>query len=236
MFEKAILQIPRTNKTYRIGLRCLVCQKNFSWRTRQLLLDIGTLERRQPGEESPFSEFIVSGHVICPHCGAEDRYKLSYWQDLIVTLTLIWMRLIPTGPQYWLQAIKMGAGDGRMMHPFELRISYEQQVAAQPRKADLRLRYANTLRTIGWMDEAILQYQHTLALAPHEPEALINLAALLAQCNEKEAALAHLRTLAAIKPKNKHQRDMVVIAHEILAGTLRLDELEIGNPLLRRKF
>ncbi len=235
MLEKPIVQMPRSAKLHRIGLRCSTCQKNFTWRTRQLLLDTGTMERKQHGKELPFGEFIVAGHVICPHCSAEDRYELSAWQSIIVALALLWMRWIPPDPQNWLQAVKMGAGDGRMMHPFELRISYEQRVSAQPHKADLRLHYANTLRTIGWMDEAIVQYQQTLALAPKETEALINLAALLSQRDEKEAALAHLRTLAAIKPKNKTQRELVAIAQEILAGDLRLDELEIGNPQLRRR-
>lgn len=235
MLEKTIVQMPRSAKLHRIGLRCSTCQKNFTWRTRQLLLDTGTMERKQHGKELPFGEFIVAGHVICPHCSAEDRYELSAWQSIIVALALLWMRWIPPDPQNWLQAVKMGAGDGRMMHPFELRISYEQRVSAQPHKADLRLHYANTLRTIGWMDEAIVQYQQTLVLAPKETEALINLAALLSQRDEKEAALAHLLTLAAIKPKNKTQRELVAIAQEILAGDLRLDELEIGNPQLRRR-
>jgi tetratricopeptide (TPR) repeat protein len=232
---KPILQFPRSKKLRHIGLRCLACQNNFTWRAKQLLLDIGTLERRQNGEKPPFGEFVVAAHVICPHCGAEDRYELSGWQSFIVTLALLWRRWMPPDPQNWLQAVKMGARDGRVMHPFELRISYEQQVAAQPRKADVRLRYANTLRTLGWMDEAIEQYQQTLALAPQTTEALINLAALLAQRDENEAALAHLRALAAIKPKNKTQQEMVAIAHEVLAGDLCLDELEIGNPRVRRR-
>jgi tetratricopeptide (TPR) repeat protein len=235
MIRKPVLRFSSSKKLHRIGLRCLACQKNFTWRAKLLLLDIGTLERKQKGEKPPFGEFVVAAHVVCPHCQAEDRYELSGWQAFIVTLALLWRRWSPPNPQNWLQAVKMGSRDGRVMHPFELRISYEQQVAAQPRKADVRLRYANTLRTLGWMDEAIEQYRQTLALAPQETEALINLAALLAQRDENEAALAHLRTLAAIKPKNKTQREMVLIANEILAGDLRLDELEIGNPLMRRR-
>jgi tetratricopeptide (TPR) repeat protein len=235
MFTKPAFQFDRSKKLHRIGLRCLSCQKNFTWQTRQLLLDLGTVERKQNGEKTLFGEFVVAGRVICPHCRAENHYDLNAWQYIVVTLALFLWRWIPPGPQSWLQAVKMGARDGRMMHPFELRISYEQQVAAQPRRAELRLRYANTLRTIGWLDEAMEQYRQALALAPRQAEALLNLAALLALRDEQEDALACLRALAAIKPRNKKEREMILIADEILAGDLSLDELEIGNPLVLRQ-
>lgn len=176
---------------------------------------------------------MVAAYVICPHCGAEDRYDLSGWQYIIVTLTMLWMRWVTPGPEDWFQAIRMGSRDGRIMHPLEMLYWYEEQGAAHPRNADLRLHYANTLRTLGRMDAAIEEYRQTLALAPKQPEALINLAALLAQRGESEAALAHLRTLAAIKPKNREQSETVSIANEVLAGTLSLEELEIGNPLYK---
>lgn len=46
MLRKPILQFPSSKKLHRIGLRCLVCEKTFTWRARQLLLDIGTVERK----------------------------------------------------------------------------------------------------------------------------------------------------------------------------------------------
>ena len=223
------------SKLITIGLRCLECGTTFSQRAECLLLDLGTVERKQRGEQVPFSQFFVPARVVCPHCQAEDRYDLSGWQHFRVTLALIWMRWIPPGPDSWFQAITLGTRDGRIMHPFEMRAWYAKQVADNPRQADLRLRYANTLRTLGRAAEAEEQYRATLNLEPRQTEALINLAALLAQRGEQHEALNYLSRLANLRPKNQKQRQQVSVARDVLTGKLSFDELEIGNPMIRRK-
>ena len=227
-----LLKLFRRSKKIKIGLRCLECGKTFTQRADRLIYDLGTVERKQRGEQVPFNEFFVPARVICPRCQTEDRYVLNGWQYLRVSLALFWMRWIPPGPDSWFQAVYLGTQDGRIMHPFELRAWYAERVARNPQKAEWRLRYANTLRSQGWAAEAEAQYRAALNLAPRQPEALINLAVLLAQRGEKDEALKQLRLLAAIKPRNEKQRDQVSIAQEVLNGTLPLDELEISNPML----
>lgn len=227
-----LLKLFSRSKQIKIGLRCLECGKTFTQRAERLICDLGTVERKQRGEHLPFSEFFVPARVICPRCQAEDRYELSGWQYLRTTLAFLWMRWIPPGPDSWFQAVYLGTQDGRIMHPFELRAWYAERVVRNPQKAEWRLGYANTLRSQGWAAEAEEQYRAVLNLAPRQTEALINLAALLAQRGEKDEALEHLLRLVAIKPRNEKQRDQVSIAQEVLDGTLPLDELEISNPML----
>jgi len=229
------LNLFRRSRSITIGLRCLDCGKTFKQRAERLFYDLGTVERKQQGEQVPFSAFFVQARVICPHCQAEDRYDLSNWQYLRVILAIIMNHFIPPGPDSWFQSVYLGTEDGRIMHPFELRVYYADRVARNPQKADLRLQYANILRSQGWATEAEDQYRAVLNLAPRQTEALINLAALLAQRGEQEEALDYLRLLTSLKPKNEKQREQVTIAQEVLNGTLHLDELIVGNPVYPKR-
>ena len=222
---------PRS-KMVKIGLRCLECHQIFTQHSRYLFYDLGTYERKQRGEQVPFSEFFIPACVICPHCGSEDRYDLSVWQYLRATLTLFWYKIFLPGPDSWFQVAYMGTQDGRIMHPFELRAWWAERVTRQPNKAEWRVRYANTLRSHGWAAEAEAQYRAALDLAPRQTEALINLAVLLVQRDEREAAMEYLRRLASLKSKTEKQRQQISIAQEVLNGSLSVDELEISSPML----
>lgn len=227
----ALKRFPRS-KTVKIGLRCLECNRKFIQPARYLFYDLGTFERKQRGEQVQFSEFFIPARVICPHCGSEDRYDLSGWQYLRATLTLLWYKVFPPGPGSWFQVTYMGAQDGRIMHPFELRAWWAERVTRHPDKAEWRVRYANTLRSQGWATEAEAQYRAALDLAPRQTEALINLAVLLLQRDERDSALEYLVRLASLKPKNEKQRQQISLAQEVLNGSLPFDEVEISNPTL----
>lgn len=223
-------------KLIKIGLRCLVCGKTFTQRAECLIMDMTTVERKRVGEQTSFNEFFVPARVICPHCQAEDEYELSRWQSIRVVLALLWTQWIfPGAESRWLQRVTISTPDGRNMHPLELRAWYAERVANNPQKVEWRVPYANTLRSHGRAAEAEYQYQVALELAPHQTEALLNLAALLAQRGEQNEALNHLSVLANIRPRNEKQRQRVHLARDVLVDKLPLDELRVGNPWTLRR-
>ncbi len=226
----SLLKIFSHPKSIKIGLRCQVCGKTFTQRAECLILDLGTVERKRAGEQLPFSEFFVPTRVICPHCQAEDQYDLSNWQSFRVALAFFGTLWLFPGSKSWLHVETTGTQDGRIMHPFELRAWYAERVIRNPQKVEWRVRYANTLRTHGRAAEAEYQYRAALELAPHQTEALINLAVLLAARGEQNEALNHLSVLANIRPRNENQRQLVNLARDVLVDKLSLSELKIDNP------
>jgi tetratricopeptide (TPR) repeat protein len=219
-------------KMVKIHLRCLDCGRKFTQAARCLYYDMGTADRMQRGEKLPFNEFYVPQKVICPHCRSADRYAPTGWQYLRALLAMLRYRVIPAGPNSWLQVAYMGTIDGQVLHPFEVRAHLAEQVEHHPKDVNLRVRYGNTLRSFQQNDEAETQYRAALEIAPRQTEALINLAALLAQRSEREAAVEVLDRLAKVKPKNAVQRDHVEAAKAVLDGRLPLDGLAMDNPMV----
>lgn len=48
-----LLKLFRSSKQIKIGLRCLECGKAFTQRADRLIYDLGTVERKQRGEQVP---------------------------------------------------------------------------------------------------------------------------------------------------------------------------------------
>jgi len=51
--------------------------------------DLGTLDRRQRGEEVPYSEYIIPQQITCPKCGAVDQYEMTSDAHLAFTAELM---------------------------------------------------------------------------------------------------------------------------------------------------
>jgi tetratricopeptide (TPR) repeat protein len=222
--------LPGRTKMKSAGLRCLECGELFKQPAANLFYDLGTFERKQKGEKLPFSEFYIPEQVICPNCHAENRYDLSPGQLFRVTLSILWRRLFRPRPNSWLQVAYLGTVDRRIMHPFELRAWYADQIEHKPEDAKLRLGYANTLCSQGQAGEAIEQYRAALKLAPRQVEALMNLAILLAKQGDEEDGLKFIRRLAKIRPKTEKDQEYMAVAQEVLRGEVLLRDLVINNP------
>jgi tetratricopeptide (TPR) repeat protein len=103
-------------------------------------------------------------------------------------------------------------------------------VAEQPGRVDLRVKYGNVLRSLGYKAEAEAQYRRALEIEPGEIEALINLAALAEARRERDTVYALMRQLIEHAPRSQHpqRQAFVKLAQNILDGkwqpnVLRLD-------------
>lgn len=75
---------------------------------------------------------------------------------------------------------------------------YAEQVQKQPEELDLRLDYANTLRMLGYHQEAEGQYRLVLERDETEPQALLNLAVFHGKREEKAEATSYLLRLVEL--------------------------------------
>ncbi|MCL5962263.1 MAG: tetratricopeptide repeat protein, partial [Chloroflexi bacterium] len=166
----------------RLRLRCTACGYEREHHVETVYYDLATQERREKGEPTPYSEFIIPQRITCPKCGAVDRYELSS-MAYIALMTEMLKKIAahevgrPGGEpeEGAVRFIRFGLSDGREMHPLAAREMYRQKVEAEPNRADLRVRYANVLRFLGYGEEAIEQYRVALRLEPSNLEAYLNL-------------------------------------------------------------
>jgi tetratricopeptide (TPR) repeat protein len=180
----------------RLWLRCTACGYERPHDVGRLYCDLGTLERRRRGEQTPYDEYVITRRIICPKCGAEDHYELAGEAYLALTAELL--KLGVGGAQEFRRAgdpaagpltfMRFGLRDGQEMHPYAARDLYRQQVMAEPTRADLRVSYANVLRFLGYREEAVSEYRVGLELDPANIEACLNLGNLAYEDGDREEA------------------------------------------------
>ena len=224
----------KRKKGLKLGFKCLACGCEFQQTVEKLYCDLNTIDRREKGEPVKYSEFVVPERVICPKCKAVDQFDLApkTYLELTGHLLRISMGVQPLdGP---VQFMRMGLSDGTLIHPFEARDLYAQQVAERPGRVDLRVKYGNVLRSLGYKAEAEAQYSLALELDPGEIEAIINLAALAEAHKERGTVYALMRQLIEHAPKSRHPQHaaFVKLAQGILDGKWKTDVLRMEAPTL----
>lgn len=218
----------------KLGFKCLACGHEFRQTVAKLFCDLNTVERRQRGEPVKYSEFVVPERVICPKCKVVDQFDLAPRTYLELTGHLLRISTGLQPPDGPVQFIRMGLSDGTLIHPWEARDRYAQQVAEQPGRVDLRVKYGNVLRSLGYKAEAEAQYRSVLEIEPGEIEALFNLAALAEARRDRDTVYALMRLLIEHAPRSRHpQREAFVkLAQGILDGKWKADVLQVESPTI----
>ena len=169
----------------RLRLHCTACGYEREHQIETIYCDLGTMDRRDKGEPTPFSEYVIPHRITCPKCGAVDQYRLSNLAYMTLMAEMLKIQAAhelgkpedetDDGP---LRFIRFALADGREMHPFAARDMYRQQVETEPNRPELRVRYANVLRFLDYHKEAVEQYRAALSLDPSNLEAYLNLGQL----------------------------------------------------------
>jgi tetratricopeptide (TPR) repeat protein len=120
------------------------------------------------------------------------------------------------------------------MHPLDGLEMYAEQVAHQPDHTAVRVKYANTLRSLGYMEEAEAQCRAALERDPAAIEALFNLTASHVQRGETQAAYDCLRRVVGCAPRSRHpqRKEFVQSAQLVLDGKIRIEDFGVTNPRL----
>lgn len=221
----------RGPRTIKLDFYCTACGHSFNRKVRRVLVDLNTLAQKQ-AEKQGRSEYIIPERIVCPRCQAVDQFELASASQVRIQATILSRILVKPAPDDPIQAFSFALSDGTRMHPLDALEMYADQVARQPDRVDLRVRYGNTLRTLGYLEEAEAQYHAALDREPTEIEALLNLAGLHAARRESRAAYDCLRRLIKYAPQSQHpQRDEFVAgAQFVLDGRIKLEELDVTTP------
>lgn len=169
------------NSTYLL-LQCTNCERVRGHFTRCVLLEMGTWDLQKEGERVRHSPYIMDHEIVCPKCGARDRYKMTPQgvfallapRDL-ESLGEILLGKEPSKPPrgdprvYFLRSAAMG----RSMHPFEALEAYLWHIAESPGDAHLHLALANILRLLFRYERALQEYRFAYELASSDPEVVI---------------------------------------------------------------
>ncbi len=84
---------PADEKGLRLRLRCTACGYEREHCVATVYYDLATLERREKGEPTPYSEFIIPQRITCPKCGAIDQYELSSMAYIALMVEVLKQRM-----------------------------------------------------------------------------------------------------------------------------------------------
>lgn len=214
----------------RLQLRCTACRHTRTHSVETIYYDLATQERRQKGEVTPYDEWVIPQRITCPKCGAIDEYELSSLAYITLTAELVKKQVAHAAgrpgseaDEGTLRFIRFGLADGREMHPYAARALYRQRVEAEPKRADLRVRYANILQFLGDREGATAHYRAALDLEPANLEAYLNLGRMAQATGDRAEARRLFESVLAQAPSSRLPRK--IREDYVEAATEELDEL-----------
>jgi tetratricopeptide (TPR) repeat protein len=166
-----------------LRLRCTACDRVREHFVQNVLLDLGTLEQQTQGRPVAYAPHVMDHEIVCPKCGAVDRYEMTPQAYLALTVLpkgLDDMAALLTGK-------KSGADlplnprlhpfrssvFGKPMHPLAGLEEYRRRIAANPRDAKLYMRMGTLLRTLYRYPEALEAHRQAYALNPNDAEIVL---------------------------------------------------------------
>jgi tetratricopeptide (TPR) repeat protein len=210
------LDLTRRNAGLNLRLKCLACGYERPHFVKKIYCDLATMDRRNAGQETPYSEWIIPQRITCPKCGAVDQYELAGSSFLTLTAELmVEVALRETGDlnddgddeEGPVVFKRFTIADGREMHPYEARDLYRGQVAAERERPDLRVRYGNVLLFLGYQDEAIEEYKAALERDPTNIEAAYNLGLATREAGNLAEARKYLEQILDVASASAHPRE-----------------------------
>jgi tetratricopeptide (TPR) repeat protein len=162
-----------------------------------------------------------------------DQFEVASSSCIRIQAEILKRIVIPADPDDPIEVGRFALSDGTPMHPLDALDMYAEQVSRHPDRADLRVKYANTLRFLGYLEQAEAQYQAVLEQDSTEIEALVNLAALHVGRGEKEAAYECLRRLVACATESRHpqRKEFARGARLVLDGEIELEDFRMESPM-----
>ena len=225
------MKLFKRQRKVRLEFECIACGHPFKRRVGRVFVDLNTFEKNPSGHDGR-SPYVIPERIVCPRCQAVDQFELASSSHIKIQTAILVRIAAKHDPDDPIRVIRLGLSDGTSMHPLDALDMYAGQVAEHPERTDLRVKYANTLRSLGYLEEAEAQYLAALERSPTEIEALMNLAALHARRGEKQATYDYLRRVIACARRSRHpQRDeFAEIARLVLDGEMRLEDFRVEAP------
>lgn len=156
----------------RLILRCKACGREREHVLRRVYYDTFTLNN--PKKREKYDPLVIPERVVCPKCGAVDQYELGAMGHLAITANMM-AGINPVGitrlrEDQRIQFVNFTTRWGPM-HPKETVERYERELARRPNNVSLRIGLGNTLRMLGYIDEAESEYRRALEVDAENVEA-----------------------------------------------------------------
>ncbi len=233
------------NRGFSTGFHCTACEHTFRRELRRVYVDGTTFEKRVVHKQTTrHSEYIIPQRIVCPKCGALDQYELTPYT--LISLSMTMTAALLAGDLFEGHPVKIitfALADGQIIHPLDALELYRQQLATAPQDQRIRMRYANTLRTLGYFDEAGAEYTWLVGHNPNLLEAWYNLAAIHVALKRKREAKKSLQCLVVQAQQasalSRAESNWAYNAQLYLDGVLPLDKLtphELFDPAKPSSF
>lgn len=227
---------PRPRKSFTTHFHCLECGHTFRRELPRIYIHMPDFDRqivkKQAGGRSPF---VIPQHISCPQCNCMDEYELAPQTVSMLTLTVIASTMARGLVQgHPIRLLSFGLHDGTIMHPLDALDYYREKLERAPADLAVRMRYANILRSIGWLDEAKEQYKIILTADPNQLEAMLGLASLYVTSKHLREAKKMLRDLQERAPHSGHPQwqEYEAQTRAYLEGVYPLEDLTPDSLLL----
>ncbi len=227
---------PYRSKSFSTHFHCLECGHIFHREIPRIYIHMPDFDRKvrekQTGGRSPF---VIPQHISCPQCNSMDKYELEPKTVSTLTLAVIAGSMVGSLVQgNPIQLISFSLHDGTIMHPLDALDYYCGKLDRTPDDLVIRMRYANIMRSIGWLDEAREQYKMILNADPNQLEAMLGLASLYIAGKHLREAKKILKELHERAPHSGHpqRQEFELQARAYLDGVYPLDDLTPDSLLL----
>jgi hypothetical protein len=196
-----------------LRLRCTVCDRVREHFVQNVQLDLVTLEQQTQGRPVVYDPYIMDREIVCPRCGAVDRYAMTPHAHLAL--------LVLPKPVDDLAALlsrKKSAADlppnprvhplrsnvfGHPMHPLAGLEEYRRRIADDPKDAKLYMRMGTLLRTLYRYSAALEAHRQAYALNPNDAEIALTRAMSEHDFGDRIAAKEMYQRVLALELRGK---------------------------------
>ncbi len=237
----APLSVPKRRKDgLYLRLRCTACDRIREHFVQNVLLDLVTLEQQTQGRPVVYDPHIMDHEIVCPKCGAVDRYAMT--PNAHLALLVLSNKVDDLAA---LLAGKKSAADlppnprvhsfrssvfGRPMHPLAGLEEYRQRIATTPKDAKLYMRMGTLLRTLYRHSAALEAHRQAYVLNPNDAEIALTRAMSEHDFGDRAAAKEMYEQVLALELKGKGTWG--IIRSDTWAGAAMegLDQLKQHKP------
>ncbi|MDI6769105.1 MAG: DUF1186 domain-containing protein [Anaerolineales bacterium] len=163
-----------------LRLRCTACDRVRQHFVQNVLLDLNTLEQQEKGQPVDYCPYIMDHEIVCPKCGAVDRYDmtpgahtamlvLANKMDDLVALFAGKKSAADLSPNPRVHPFRSSVFK-QPMHPLAGLEEYRRRIAANPKDAKLYMRMGTLLRALYRHSAALEAHRHAYALDPNDAE------------------------------------------------------------------
>lgn len=231
-----MLDLPAPKKALTTHFHCTACGHDFRREIRRIYVHLPAFDQEVKRKKTGRSPYVIPQHIACPKCGEVDHYELAPQTMTMLSMTMLAGSIAggKLAPRHPVQPIVFSLYDGTPMHPLDAVDHYRRKVESGPNDLIARMRYANTLRTLGWLDESEQQYQFILEADPEQLEVWLGLASLHVARKHPAAAKKALKELIKRAPRSSHpqREEYEAQTRAYLDGVWPLDDLTPESLLL----